>query len=209
MTKKKPKKRLFIDWDSIEPLYRAGTLSLHQICAQYKADHINSQVWKITLTHGAILKHGKAKGWTRDLAGKVQKRIKEKLVTGSVTSGNMSEEEIVERVSEDGKNVIVLHREQIADLTIHENLLLKELKLVAKKIKSVKPEDIVLSDLKTKSNILKNIAHVRAQRIALERQAHNIIDDDDGTSDNKENLSSEEIARRLAFMLRQGAESNG
>lgn len=181
MAKKKTPKRKFVDWDSVEPLYRAGSLSLSQICNQYAADHINSQVWKKTLHHSAILKTAKQKKWTRNLAGKVQERIKEKLVTTAVTDCQLSEHEIIEKVSEAGTGVIMLHREEIKSIFEHEVILLAELKLVADKIdKDTVPD---LKDLKLKTEILKNLTQIKAQRIALERQAHNI--NDDAPSDDK------------------------
>lgn len=93
-------KRKYIDWDSVEPLYRAGLLSLSEICTQYGADHQHSQVWKITVTHVAIIKRARAKGWKRNLVDKVHKKIQEQLVTGSVTSCNLSEAEIIEQAAE-------------------------------------------------------------------------------------------------------------
>jgi len=93
-------KRKLTDWDSIEPLYRAGNLSLNDICNQYAADHVNSQVWKTTVTHGGIIKKAKARKWARDIADKVKKRIQEKLVTSLVTSCDQSETDIIEQATE-------------------------------------------------------------------------------------------------------------
>lgn len=94
------KVRKVVDWDSIEPLYRAGTMSLNDICNQYEADHINSQVWKRTVTHVAIVKKAKAKKWTKNLAAKVSARVKERLVTSEVTVCNQSESEQVEQAAD-------------------------------------------------------------------------------------------------------------
>ena len=178
--------RKYIDWDGIEHLYRAGKLSLHKICAQYEADHINSQVWKITVTHAAILKKAKEKKWTRNLAGKVQKRIQERLVTSLVTTGDkktkgVSEEEQIERAAEAGSNVVLRHRDEIFELKRYEADFLKEL--------SEKPTKLYLANFQgqiiqqavgltvtEKSVTLKNLAFVRAQRIGLEREAHSLND---------------------------------
>ena len=181
--------RKYIDWDSVEPLYRAGGLSLHNICDQYAADHSNSQVWKKTVTHAAILKRAKAKKWTRNLASKVQSRIKEKLVTGLVTSNKLSDDEIIEKSSEVGVNVVIRNRATIHKLGSLENHLLDKLSAVyvendeiinkidisklshQEKIELLTRQPLLL---KTCSQILKNLSEVVTKRITLERQAHNI-----------------------------------
>lgn len=188
-------KRKFIDWDSIEPLYRAGQLSLNGICAQYAEDHKNSQTWKKTITHGAIVKKAKAKGWSRNLAGKVKERVKEKLVTSLVTgcdkgkSGG-SDEEIIERAAEAGSNVVLRHRVEINALLEHENALLQELIDRPKKLYMANYQGKIISKeieltIKERSATLKDLASVRAQRIALERQAHNLDDNPEGEGPSK------------------------
>jgi hypothetical protein len=183
-------KRKYVDWDSIEQLYRAGTLSLSEICAQYEADHINSQVWKTTVTHVAIIKRAREKKWTRDLAGKVQTRVKEKLVTGLVTSKRKSDEEYVETAAEAGVNVVLRHQREIAALLDHENRLLDELEKGAKKLYVANYQGEIITKemeltVKEKSATLKDLAAVRAQRVALERQAHNLDDSDTAATEEK------------------------
>lgn len=190
-------KRKYIDWDTIEPLYRAGVLSLNEICAQYMADHINSQVWKTTVTHAAIIKKAKQKKWTRDLAGKVQKRIKEKLVTSSVTidksCNKISDDEFIEQAAEAGTKVILRHQREIAALIAHEERLLLELETAKKLFITQYQGDVVQKEIdmtvKEKSSTLKDLAAVRAQRIALERQAHNL--DDKSTADDVSGMTVE------------------
>lgn len=84
MSKSLPKKRKFVDWDSIEPLYRAGSMSLNDICRQYAADHVNSQVWKTSVDFSAVSRKAKEKKWTKNLADKIKERVQEKLVSGLV-----------------------------------------------------------------------------------------------------------------------------
>ena len=181
-------KRKYVDWDSIEPLYRAGTLSLHEICAQYKEDHKHSQTWKITVHHSAIVKHAKRKSWTRNLAKKVQERIKEKLVTNLLTTcdkdpkNKLSDDEMVEQAAEAGTKVIVRHRVEIKALLAQEDALLSELESKPTKLYLANYQGKIMNKtigltVTEKSVTLKNLAGVRAQRIALERQAHNISDD--------------------------------
>lgn len=91
-------KRKLVDWGCIEPLFRAGLLSNSQICRQYDADHKNSQVYKTTVSEGAIRKQAKIKGWKRNLSDKVQAQIKENLVRGQVRTDEedgLTDQEII------------------------------------------------------------------------------------------------------------------
>lgn len=169
MAEKKPKRK-FVDWDSIEPLYRAGVLSLHGICRQYKEDHKNSQTWKKEVSHGIISVHAKTHKWTRNLSDKIKARIEEQLITKSVEydkEKRISDRDIIEQAATTGSDVILRHRKEIVALAIREDALLVELDGTGVE-KNKRPS------LKDKSIILKNIAAVRAQRITLERQAHNL-----------------------------------
>jgi hypothetical protein len=184
MTKQKQKRKL-VDWDSIEPLYRAGSLSIHKICDQYEADHINSGVWKTTVHHTAILKKAKQKNWTRNLAEQVKQRVKEKLVTNLVTIGDQkSDNDIVEQAAEVGTQIVLRHRKEIRDLLEHEQSLLQEL------------QESKEDTLKDKTIILKNIAAVRVQRIALERQAYN-LGDDKGQNSPIETISDKQLDAKI------------
>ncbi len=204
-------KRKFIDWDSIEPLYRGGALSIYKICDQYEADHVNSGVWKTTVTHAAIIKKAKEKKWTRDLAGKVKNRINEKLVTNLVTNSNkdkrFSDNDIIEHAAEAGSQVVFRHREEIKVLLRHEDELLKELLQGPKKLYLSTFQGEILSkevDLTVteKSTTLKNLAAVRAQRIALERQAHN-LDDKSSQDEPAKNLSDEILDANIRALARK------
>lgn len=184
---KAPQKRKFVDWDSIEPLYRAGNLSLNDICRQYAADHAHSQVWKTEVKHNTISEYAKKKKWSKNLANKVKERIQEKLTTGLTTACRQagkggSDEDIIERASDTGANIVLRHRDEIFELQKHERRLLKELSETPKKLylanfqgKIIEKEYAVT--LNENSVTLKNLAAVRAQRIALERVAHNLDDD--------------------------------
>jgi len=200
----KRSKRKFVDWDSIEPLYRAGVLSLNGLCAQYMADYRNSQVWKTTVTHAAIIKRAKQKKWARDLAGKVQKRIKEKLVTGLVTTATgrprqkISDDEFVERAAEAGTKIVIRHQAEIKDLVTHEERLLLELETASKifitQYQGGIVKEAVAMTVKERASTLKDLTAVRAQRIALERQAHNL--DDKSSSDDIEGLTVEFVGAK-------------
>ena len=167
VAKVKAAKRKFVDWDSIEPLYRSGAMSNYEICGQYEIDHANSQVWKKTVAESAIRKQSRTKNWKKTLAEKVKKQIKENLVRSEVRSANqnLSDTEIVEKAAEVGSNIVLRHRKEIAALMVQEGNLLKALGI-----------DIDKDTLKDRTIILKNITDIRSKRIALERQAHSLND---------------------------------
>jgi hypothetical protein len=163
-------KRKPIDWETIEPLYRAGNLSNYQICEQYSADHQHTQTYRQTITEGAIRARAKIQGWQKDIADKVQAKIKEKLVRTALRNANLNEDQIIEEAAQTGVEIVLRHQKEIMAMVEHENILLDELRRESgKEI----PPDLKIS-LKGKSSILKDLMAVRAQRIALERQANNI-----------------------------------
>ena len=92
-------KRKYIDWDSIEPLYRAGAMSLNDICNQYAADHQNSTVWKTEVRHQSISQKAKEKKWAKNIADKVKSRVQEKLTANLTASCKQTEEEMIETAS--------------------------------------------------------------------------------------------------------------
>lgn len=57
------------DWKRIEALFRAGLLSLRQICAE--VDH--------SVTEGAIRRRAKVHGWTRDLRARIASEVERRL----------------------------------------------------------------------------------------------------------------------------------
>jgi len=185
MIKKKPSRKLkLVDWDSVHNLYRLGTMSLQAIAEQYNADHVNSEAWKKTVTKAGVQKEAGLKKWRKNLADKVQERVKENLVYEGVDIVyQKNDETIVEHAAENTTKVIVRHRDEIKALLEHEERLLKELETGSGKVHVSNYQGVItLTNLdltvKEKSATLKDLAAVRAQRIALERQAHNINDND-------------------------------
>lgn len=56
-----------VDWERIEAFYRAGILSLRQICTEVDD----------AVTEAAIRKRAKRDGWTRDLGAKIRQRTED------------------------------------------------------------------------------------------------------------------------------------
>lgn len=121
-------KRKLIDWDSVEPLYRAGSMSNCEICRQYEADHLNSQVWKHTLAEGAIRKKAKAENWSRNIAEKVKRQVKENLVRDKVRDSYQTEQQLVEEAAKIPTEVRILQRKRAQALASLGDTLSAQLK---------------------------------------------------------------------------------
>ena len=191
-------KRKLINWDYIEPLYRVGALSNYEIAAQYSEVHKDSGTWKTSVSEAVIRKQAKAKGWKKNLADRVKTRVRENLVRGKSTHAHMSDEEVVHQAAETGSNVVLRHREEITALITHEDKLLEDLGGAPQKIHvSSYQGDITETKLgltvKEKAETLKALAQVRAQRIALEREAYNL---DTPETDDDKAMKKTRIVRR-------------
>lgn len=77
MEAKKPKRKS-VDWDGMEPLYRAGIIPLAKLGEEYGC------------SDAAIVKHAKVAGWTRSLQAKIQAKAAAK-VSAAQVSGKVSE----------------------------------------------------------------------------------------------------------------------
>lgn len=169
-------KRKIIDWEAIEKEYRSGALSIAEIARQHD------------ITHPAILKRAKRFGWSRDLSTEVRKRIRQKLVTDSVTSNNIDETEVTEAAAERGAEIIRLHRRDISSLRELEEQLIKELKdgptkLYLAQYQGQIIEKIVGLTAAERAMAANNLANVQHKRIQLERQAFSLDEPDDGSGE--------------------------
>ena len=118
-----PKK---IDYDRIEPGWRAGLLSPHQLAALY-TEETGQKV-----SHAAIIKHFKKSGIARDLSSKINDRanamVTEAMVTGEVTSKpSIPDSLIIEQGSIQVATVKLAHRRDIHRARNLANALLDEL----------------------------------------------------------------------------------
>lgn len=102
-----------IDWERIEPDYRAGIKSVLQLAAEYE------KATGVSVSHTAINKHFKALGVTRDLTAKVLAKAKA-IVSASMVSGKVSAEttatdaEIINKSAVDIATVEITHRKDIS-----------------------------------------------------------------------------------------------
>ncbi|MBA3031008.1 MAG: hypothetical protein FP816_19650 [Desulfobacteraceae bacterium] len=98
-----------IDWDRIEPGWRAGVLSVLQLAAEYEA------ATKQSVSHTAINKHFKALNIPRDLKAKIRARADAK-VSASMVSAKVSkvkERDIIETNADILAGIQIAHRKDI------------------------------------------------------------------------------------------------
>lgn len=156
-----------IDWEAIEREYRAGIKSVCEIASEYNC------------TEGAIRYRAKTRGWQRELASKIRKRIREKLLRNNLRKDNVKDEEIVEASSDEGVQLVFSHRKDIAALRELETNLIEELKNNPTKLyitqyqgKIVQKElSLTASERAAAAN---NLANVQHKRIQLQRQAFSL-----------------------------------
>lgn len=185
MTDRKP-----VDWEAVEREYRAGVLSVREIANG------------VGVTHVAIIKRAKAKGWTQNLAGRVKEEIARRLVTSEVTdevTGN--QRQIVEAAALRSVDVILAHRKTIARHRAIADGLEAELQT-----ENGKDEKARLP-LKDRVAIFESLTRSAARFITLERQAFG-LDDDTKTPDEIEASDAAsprgEVERRIARLAAAG-----
>jgi hypothetical protein len=120
-----PKK---IDYERIEPEWRAGIKSPAQLASEYTAET------GVSVSHAAIIKHFKKLGVPRDLAAKVKAKaaamVTESMVTGKVsTVTTKRDSEIVAEAALTVANIQVSHRSDISRSRRLAMALLEELEL--------------------------------------------------------------------------------
>ena len=176
------------DWEAIEREFRAGQLSVREISRQYGISHV------------AIHKRAKKKGWIRDLAAKVKRAVEEKLIRDPLTVED--ERQIIDTAAERGALVIKLHRTDVAKSQQLVGMLAGQLKEAAETREEL--EDSILDDtispngkidikrraamlravsLPAHAGVLRDLSMAQKNLIALERQAfglngHNPEEDD-------------------------------
>ena len=94
------------DWEAIESAYRAGSLSVRAIGEKHGVNH------------ATILKRANKEGWQRDLTEKVRAATKAKVTKSVTKDGNQSpvvtDEQIIDRASDEAAAVVMAHRESLA-----------------------------------------------------------------------------------------------
>lgn len=120
-------KRARVDWDAVEPHYRAGVRSLRDIADEFKVSNV------------AIVKHAEKVGWTRNLAAKIQEKADAKVAAALVASeraespaAKLTEAVRVEVESEVQARVRLSHRRDVTRMRGIVMNLLDELEIQTK-----------------------------------------------------------------------------
>lgn len=153
-----------VDWEAIEPLYRAGQISVRAIASQFG------------ITEAAIRKKAKLEGWQRALADKVRRAVREKLVRGDGSQSGTHEPratdaDVVEKASLVGFEVATSHRRDIQQLHALKRILADRL---AQHLHSEPPDGPFMGEKETPGDLLEKLARVTSRLIPLERQAYNL-----------------------------------
>lgn len=202
-----PKK---IDYERIEPAWRAGIKSPAQLAFEY-TEETGTKV-----SHAAIIKHFKKLGVPRDLAAKVKAKadsmVMQAMVTGKVSVvTNKRDSEIIEDSALVVANVRVSHRESIGrsmrlvhklfdelgDIT-DERATLKEL---IDQLSEGEDSDTALLDLAKKmaslpsrTKTMKELSETLKTLITLERQAYDLGGEG---APSRDKMSDDELDARI------------
>lgn len=125
MTTTKPKAKRDTDWAAVERDYRTGKFTLRELAEKY---HVS---------HQAVGKQVKTKGWTQDLSLAIKQATNAKLVSElvdkEIASGGQEVANTVLVAAEVNKQVILKHRGDIARTSALAMDMLEELTLATRK----------------------------------------------------------------------------
>lgn len=166
------------DWEAIEREYRAGQLSLRAIASAHG------------ITEGAVRKKAKAEGWERDLADKVRKAVREKLVRSDADHGTQdgtqpqraTDTSIIDGAANRGFAVVTTHRKDLNQLHGLKRVLADRLSEI---LHGGQPDGPCLGDKESPGDLLEKLSRITARLIPLERQAHNLDAEPDGPTAGK------------------------
>lgn len=183
-----------IDWDRIEPEWRAGLKSVLQIAAEYE------EATKQKVSHTAINKHFKQLGIPRNLNAKVMAKA-DAIVSAAMVSGKVSVETTATDAAIIDNNAMavaqlrLLHRGRIGKQASLVELLTSQLEEAARgreEIENAIHEDtkedgsgqrrsmmLKAVSLQSHSTIAVNLSNALKTLIGLERQAFSIKDETD------------------------------
>jgi hypothetical protein len=150
-----------IDWNAIEPDYRAGIKDLRSIAAEHSTPEAK-------LTEGAIRKHAKTYGWERDLSGRIALRTESKVRKAEVRKQStqmsiITENKEIEVRAQNQADLILAHRDDIGKYQSICNRLLDELS-----VQSLSQDE--LSDVAELAVMIRNGADTDDDPKAVERR---------------------------------------
>jgi hypothetical protein len=208
-----------IDYDRIEPGWRAGIKSPAQLAAEYTA------ATGETVSRVAIKKHFEKAGIPRDLKAKVQAKadsmVAASMVTGKVSSGTKAREsDVINANAVELASIQLSHRSDIrrgrdvvAKLVVEVGALTDRPDLVQEmtaaladmegpdSVKGLRDVLDRIMSLPGRVTSVKGLAEALKNLVALERQAWNMDAEDPALAVGGRELSDLERASRLASIL--------
>lgn len=162
-----------IDWEQVESDYRAGQLSVRALATKHD------------VSDTAIRKRAKKGLWERDLAEKVQRRVRSELVRGKssqfavrTNEDPYSEESIIAAAAATGVEVVRSHRTAIAALRVVSNryteLLSEQVEAGTRTVESKDGALEIDVDLEYVGKCLGYGSGALQKLTAMERQAFNL-----------------------------------
>lgn len=214
------KPRSTVDWEAVERDYRAGLLSLREMATAHSVSHV------------AITKHARAKGWARDLNAKIKAKadalVNRAEVTGSVNSvETVTDRQMIEAgalriatVRHEHRSAINRARElamkllgEVEHQTEHGDLFEKlgELMYAPDKNGVDKRRDAYdkVIGLAGRVTNLKALAEALKNLVALEREAYTLDKIPEDGDNRSRSLSNAERASRLATLLERARQAAG
>lgn len=210
MTDNAAQKKPAIDWEGIEPHYRAGIRSLKDIGSEY------------SVSDAAIIKHAKKFGWTRNLKAKIQAKAAEKVSAAMVSAEVSAQTKITEAVRIDVESEVqarmqLSHRRDIARSRSLVMSLIGELEAVCGPESAALLEQLgdlmrkpdannqdrlndlyrKLMSLPGRAKTMKDLGDSLRVLIGLEREAFGLDAATDDEQDKGKTMSEAELAVRL------------
>jgi hypothetical protein len=200
------------DWDRIERDYRTSKFTLRELATKHG------------VSHQAIGKRAKVKGWTQDLAAQIRQatnaKVVAKMVDAEVAKGGQAVADTVLAAAEIGAQVILRHQARVGRAVDVSMRMLDELDATTLKtdeldglfdVMSAEMADKDLNAARQRFNDLMRL-HNRigsAQKLmdalqkaqVLERQAFGLDDKAKNPASDLEGLSDEELDSRLTEAL--------
>ncbi|MFC0708985.1 hypothetical protein [Azorhizophilus paspali] len=188
------------DWEAIERAYRAGQLSVRAIAAQHG---INEK---------SIRNRAAAGGWQRDLAERVRKEVRNKLVRSPQSAVRNPlrasaecglDAQIVEEAAEEGAQVVRTHRRDIRKASDIAELLMNDMRVAIQNREAIcatieaetepgmrQASMLAAVSLPSNAKTLFQLSAAMKNLQILERQAYNL--DDESPPDEKQKRDTPE-----------------
>lgn len=197
----KPEKAI-VDWDGLEPHYRAGLRPLKDLGAEFG------------VSDAGILKHARKMGWTRNLKARIDAKTREKVsaavVSAEVSDGRKLTAQIrVEVESEVRARIELAQRSDSAELRAASMAMVREVGLVSQNLDAIRNLGELLIDpgedkngklrealervlsVPGRAKTLKDAAETAIKAIQNERQVNRMDEGDAGGRSDFERMLTE------------------